>query len=361
MKKQTFICFQKRIIMINKYTLLFVAMLVVTIAQAGNPDRQGEAGAAQLLIYPWARNAGLFAMNTAAVQGIEAAHLNPAGLSRINNTEIGLSHTNYFQGTGISVNAFGLAQKVGKNGAFGLSLMSVGLGEIPVTTEASPEGTGANFSPSIVNIGATYSHSFENKVSVGVTFRGVSESLANVSAFAVAIDAGVQYVTGARDNFKIGIALRNVGSKMQQSGEGLLVKRPNPTGNFPYTLPFNKNSQAYELPSMLNIGLSYDVYFAKKTYFRFLGNFTSNSFSRDHLSGGGEFSLNDMFQIRGGYRYVIGSEKDLVKSVQSGIAAGVTVALPLKKDSKNNLSIDYSYQHTRIWGGNHALGLRIGL
>ena len=345
----------------NKYTLLFVAILLATIAQAGNPDRQGEAGAAQLLIYPWARGAGLYAMNTASVKGIESAHLNPAGLSRINSTEIGVSNTNYFQGTGISINALGLAQKVGKNGAIGLSLMSVGLGEIPVTTENNPEGTGATFSPSIINIGATYSHRFENKVSVGVTFRGVSESLANVSAFAVAIDAGVQYVTGARENFKIGIALRNVGSKMQQTGEGLLTKRPNQTGTYTYNLPFNKNSQSFELPSMLNIGLSYDIYFGKKTSLKVLGNFTSNSFSRDNLGAGLEFSLNEMFQLRGAYRYVIGSQNDVVSSVQTGIAGGVSIAVPLKKDSKSSFAIDYSYQQTRIWGGNHSVGLRIGI
>ena len=347
--------------MINKYTLLLVAILFSMTAEAGNPDRQGEAGASQLLINPWARSAGLYAMNTASVRGIESAHLNPAGMVRINSTEIGLSHTNHFQGSGINVNAFGLAQKVGKNGALGLSLMSVGLGDIAVNTENNPEGTGAFFSPNIFNIGATYAHSFENKVSVGVTCRGVSESLANINAFAIAIDAGVQYVTGSKDQFKIGIALRNIGSKMQASGEGLLVKRPNPTGTYSYTLPFSKNSQAYELPSMLNIGLSYDIYFAKKTMLTVLGNFTSNSFSRDNLSGGLEFSLNEMFQIRGGYRYVIGSNNDAVGPVQTGISGGVSIGVPLKKDSKNNFAVDYSYQQTRIWGGNHALGLRIAL
>ena len=46
-----------------------------------------------------------------------------------------VSHARYLEGTDIKMNAFGLAQKVGKNGTFGLSLMSMDFGDIPVTTE----------------------------------------------------------------------------------------------------------------------------------------------------------------------------------------------------------------------------------
>lgn len=63
---------------------------------------------------------------------------------------------------------------------------------------------------------------------VGVTFKFVNESISNVGARAMALDAGVQYVTGANDNFKFGISLRNVGTKMRYIGEGLSKPRPSP-------------------------------------------------------------------------------------------------------------------------------------
>lgn len=44
--------------------------------------------------------------------------------------------------------------------------------------------------------------------------RLVSESIQDVSASGFAIDAGVQYVAGPKDNFKLGISLRNIGSPM---------------------------------------------------------------------------------------------------------------------------------------------------
>ncbi len=48
------------------YTILLLPAIVGT-ALAGNPDRQGEAGAYELLMNPWAKSAGLHTMTTANV------------------------------------------------------------------------------------------------------------------------------------------------------------------------------------------------------------------------------------------------------------------------------------------------------
>jgi hypothetical protein len=341
------------------YILFFVAMAVAS-AQAGNPDRQGESGAVQLLINPWARSAGLSGMTVATCRGVESMHINPAGSPRIQNMEINASHTRYFDGADIGVTAFGFAKKIKANGALSFSVMSVNVGQIGVTTEQVPEGTGATFSPSIMNIAAGYSHIFGNKVSVGVVFRGVTESTRDVNAFAVGIDAGVQYVSGKDDNFKFGIALRNVGSRMQFAGQGLSITSANPTGQVTYNLTNEKRSAGVQLPSTLSIGASYDVLFGKKSRLSFLGQFTSNSFSRDNIGGGLEFTLNNMFAVRGGYRYEVGVTPSSVQApVVTGISGGFSLDFPIRKESKSGLGIDYSYQQTNIWKGNHTLALRI--
>jgi hypothetical protein len=56
----------------HKYIYLLPCMLLLLAGTvfAGNPDRQGEAGANQLLINPWARSAGLHTMGTANVTGV---------------------------------------------------------------------------------------------------------------------------------------------------------------------------------------------------------------------------------------------------------------------------------------------------
>ncbi len=346
------------------FLAVMVLLLPATNLEAGNPDRQGEAGASQLLMNPWARSAGLHGMNTSMISGVEALRINPAGLVRAGKTQLLASHTRYLSGTDIGLNAFGLAQKVGKNGALGINIMAVDLGDILETTANQPEGTGATFSPSLFNLGVGYAHMFENKVSVGVTFRFVSESTSLASASSFAIDAGVQYVTGPQDNFKIGIALRNVGAPMIfNKGEALTVNELNPDGDINYNLTYLLRPQKYELPSLVNLGVSYDFIVNPKNRVTILGNFTANSFSQDQIGGGLEYSFNDMFQLRGGYRYEFGSvSADSEESpIYTGISAGVSIQVPLKKDSDNTFSIDYGYRHTKLWDGSHSIGIRFDL
>ena len=64
----------------QKFYLVILLLAIAQISFAGNPDRQGEAGATQLLLNPWARSAGLSAMTTANIAGVEALRLNVAGL-----------------------------------------------------------------------------------------------------------------------------------------------------------------------------------------------------------------------------------------------------------------------------------------
>lgn len=339
---------------------LVLAVLATASLQAGNPDRQGEAGAYELLLNPWARSAGLHTMNTSMVRGVEAMRLNIAGLVRVNKLEVQVGTANYLQGTGIRMNALGLAKRSGKNGAFGLSLMAMDFGDIPVTTTNQPEGTGATFSPNFFNIGIGYSHIFENKVSVGILLRGVSESLASVSAFGFALDAGVQYVTGEEENFKFGISLRNVGSRMTFNGEGLGIQGPSPN-NGGYELTFDQRAAGFELPSMLNIGLSYDLHFGELHRFSMLGNFTSNSFSRDQLGAGAEYALRENFMLRAAYRYDLGVESEIESPVYTGLSAGATLDFPLSKGSETRLGIDYAYRATKVWDGTHNISVRINL
>ncbi|MCH2084913.1 MAG: PorV/PorQ family protein [Saprospiraceae bacterium] len=348
------------------YNILAACLLVAfcSPAFAGNPDRQGEAGAYELLLNPWAKSAGLHTMSTSMVRGVEAMRLNVAGIGRINKTEVLISNANYLQGTGIRMNAAGVVQKTG-NGAFGISLMALDFGDIPVTTTDQPEGTGSTFSPTFFHLGLSYAHTFENKVSVGILFRGISETIANLSAFGLAIDAGVQYVTGPNDEFKFGISLRNVGSRMEFGGEGLNVQRPAPN-NSGGELTFSQRAEDFELPSMLNIGLSYDIRVGTAHRVTLLGNFTSNSFSQDQLGGGLEYSLREYFMLRAAYKYEVGSEDEITGPIYTGLSAGATIEVPLRKKKTADeyvphLGIDYAYRESRVWNGTHNISVRISL
>ena len=332
--------------------------LTSTVAIAGNPDRQGEAGAYELLLNPWARSAGVHALNTSMVSGVEAMQINIAGLSRMNKSEFVLAHTNLFSGTGITMNTLGLALKMGESGALGIMLNSMDFGDIEFTSVDVPEGNGANFSPSFFNLGLSYSHTFDKKVSVGILLRGISENITDVGAFGIAIDAGVQYVSGAKDNFKFGISLRNMGSPMKFGGEGLNAAGPNPT-NGEYNLTYHYRASGFELPSMLNIGASYDFYAGNPHRITVLGNFTANSFSVDQLGAGIEYAFKEMFMARLGYRYDLGiSSSDPNHQIYTGLSAGLTVEVPTKKDGLGRFGFDYAYLATSPFDGTHNFSIR---
>lgn len=356
----------------KKYIYIVAASLLVapTIFGQTTIDRQGEAGAYELLINPWARSAGLSGTNNAVVKGIEANQFNIAGLSGVKGTELNLSRTQYFGGTGISLNAAGLGQRVGTNGTFGISLMSLNLGKIPITTYTQPEGIGATFTPLFMNIGLGYSHEFSEKISCGLMVRSITEQISNASAQGVAFDAGVQYTAGEKNNMHIGISLKNVGTKLRFKGDGLAFTAVAAAGSSGASNGNAFNSTAdrrgadLELPTQLNIGAGYDIYFAEdKQRLTFTGNFTSNSYAKEQYGLGLEYGYNNLLVVRAGYNYEDGSLKSdaINKSVMTGLGAGLSLQLPLKKGSEQRFSIDYGYQHTRIFNGNHYIGVRINI
>ncbi len=346
-------------------SLLFLLLLLFATAWAGNPDRQGEAGAGQLLINPWARSAGLHSLNTSSVGGIDAMFMNVGGLARFERTQIAINHTRYLEGADMGLNALGFAQRVGR-GAFGVSLVAFDLGDLKLTTADVPEGSGATFSPAFFNLSLAYSHLFENRVSVGAAVKFVSESIPNAGASAIALDAGVQYVTGENDNFKFGISLRNVGGKMRFTGEGLGVQNnsTNPTFNYPIT--FYQRSAEYELPSQLNIGVSYDWLLGQRNRLSLLSTFTSNAFARDQWGAGLEFWIGRSFTLRAAYKMEFDAPRGSTQAtLDNGFSGGFTFSVPVKKSEDGSrtsfLSIDYAYRNTNIFRGIHNIGLRMDL
>jgi hypothetical protein len=302
-------------------------------------------------------------MSTAFINGVESMRLNVAGLGRFTEkTEFLIGSARLFEGTGINLNAAGFATKFKENSAFGLTVTAMDFGDVPITTVAQPEGIGGNINASFIHVGAGYSYTYANKISVGALLRVVSESLADVSAFGAALDAGVQYVTGENDNFRLGVSLRNVGTPMRFAGEGLSFQTNNPDGSSNYLITVGQRAQKFELPSVLNIGVSYDIYINESSYLRTCGNFTSNAFSRDNIGLGAELYVKDFIALRAAYKYDIGSiPGSATNNVYTGLAAGVSVNVPIKKNSNQKLGIDYAYRATNPFNGTHNLGIRLSI
>jgi hypothetical protein len=335
-------------------------IIPVTDLMAGNKDRSGQAGASELLINPWARSSGWGGVNVANTRGLESVFTNIAGTAFTSGTELIFSATDYLQGSDIKIMNFGLTQRVGESGALSLSIMSMNFGDIIVTTIDNPDGTSGTFSPKLMNINIGYAKAFSNSIYGGFNLKIISESISDMSAQGVAIDAGIQYVTGELENIKFGIALKNVGPTMKFSGDGLSFRGF--YDQFSTNSPtFEQRKADFELPATLLIGGAYDFLFAENR-FTLAGSFQSNSFTKDQFILGGEFALKTYLMLRAAYAYEEGiTNKADRTTVFTGPSAGFTVAVPLSKEKGSSFSVDYSYRATDPFSGVHTIGARINL
>ena len=356
-----------------KKNLTIAACVVASLgaslqATAGNKDRTGQSGATELLVNPWAQSTGTFGQNTSFVQGLEAMKGNIAGLAYVENTEIGISYTAYLRGSKVSVNNLGIAQRVGNAGVLGLNIQSMSFGEIQVTNFNNPQGGVGTYSPQFFNIQAGFGKEFSHAIHAGFGVTYVSEQISNVRASGACFEAGVQYLTGKRDNFHFGVTLRNVGTNMRFTGEGFSASYDAQDG----TYPVNRETPAdkFQMPTYLNIAAAYDFYLDEnkredpdakpKHRLTVMGAFTSNSFLNDYIGGGVEYSFREIFALRGGYRYEksIG-DKEQSQTMYTGLAAGVTIKAPHIGANGPSLAFDYSFRQTqRPDNGVHTFSIR---
>jgi len=357
----------------NNFTvIILLTVFIFSVSKnsiAGNEDRTGQAGGFELLINPWGRSSGWGLSNSSSIRGIESTFLNIAGLAFTPKTEVIFDRTQWLKGSGVSVNSFGLSQRLGESGGvLGLSLMTMSFGDIEITQTDLPDGGIGKFKPSFSNIGLAYSKAFSDNIYGGLNFKVISEAISDAKASAIALDAGIQYVTGEQQQIKFGVSLKNVGSKLRFSGDGLKIRgylKPED----PNQITLQQNSADYELPSLINIGASYDFLFfgaedSTKADHRvtIAANFTSNSFSKDQYSIGVEYSLKSFLMLRGGYVF----EKDIYDNAKNtnaftGPCAGLTVEIPMNKEKSTTFGVDYSYRATTAFEGTHSFGIRINL
>jgi len=127
-------------------------------------------------------------------------------------------------------------------------------------------------------------------------------------------------------------------------------------------LTLEQRSARFEIPSLLNIGASYDWHLNDMHRVSFAGTFVSNSFTKDQGILGVEYAFRKMVHLRGGYMYEAGITGDEDRTtVYTGPSAGVSVDLPFGDEKKSAIAFDYAYRSTNPFSGIHSIGVRISL
>lgn len=324
--------------------LVFALTAPGALAQRTSPDtdRTGSAAASWLLIPTTARSASLGMAATggiASMNGIEAALENPASLVVNEGTAALFSRVNYVADIGL--NTFGIAQRFGNND-LALVVSAWDFGDIPVTTEESPDVTELTptWTATFVSAGLTYSRLFTDRIAAGVTSKLVTERMSgDMSATTVAFDAGMTYIVG-ESGLRFGVSLKNFGPSLKYTGDGLVREVIFPGEDRRRTTVIE--AEDFELPSLLNFGLSYRRELAAGLSATALGNFRSNAYQSPQYSGGLEIGLREILYVRGGYQW----EENLDTNFFEGWNVGAGLNLEL---SGMHLQVDYAYRPTNVF------------
>ena len=166
-------------------------------------------------------------------------------------------------------------------------------------------GSGWCFAPihpgvSFITAGLSYARALTDRIAVGTTIKLISESIDDMEATGVALDAGMTYVVG-ESGLRLGVSLKNIGNALQYSGTGLIrqVQLPGQPGNATNNAVAIE-SEGVELPTLLNFGAAYTRQVGAGATLTVLGNFRSNSFDQDQYSGGLELGFQEIVYLRGG-------------------------------------------------------------
>ncbi len=350
-----------------KLSVIAVALLVVLApltTYAGGENRAGTNAASELLIPVGARDIAMGGSSVATTSGLDAIFWNPAGLARSNRSASAMfSRMNYIADIGIDYVALSAAFE--GLGTLGFSIKSVGIGEIAVTDEDNPDGTGQIINPTIVNLGMTYSRLLTDRISVGATATLISERFDRVSATGFAFTAGVQYSGLANVNgLSVGVVVKNIGPQMKFDGDGLLrqgivndVLRP---GSF-----YKVEAASFELPSTIEIGLAYNYTLADDNWLTLNGIFQNNNFDADAYKVGVEYNYANTVFFRGGYNF---SERTKDNGIQAsggfdktthifGLTAGAGIKYPL---GSLDFGLDYAFRAVQFLEDNHVFTVTLG-
>ncbi len=338
-------------------SFLVLGSLMCLSAIAGNINRTGTAGAQELLIPVGARGIALGGSNVAFVTGVDAIYWNPAGLARSSfGTEAQFSHMSYLGGIGVDYGAIGVTAE--GIGTFGISLKSINFGNIPVTTEDNPDGTGQTFSPTYVTTGLTYSRLLSDRISVGANFDIVSEAIMSTSATGFSFDAGVQYSGLGIPELKLGVAVKNIGPNMTYSGSNLL-RQGSTVGDSRGTQWYDVQAASFELPSKMEIALAYDKKLDEMNNVSIFTDFENNNYQDDIWKFGGEYAFRNLFFVRAGYNLSPNAPKD--PTGKTSQLYDYTFGAGINYDVGGvNLTLDYAYRHLVLMDANQVFTVKLG-
>ena len=304
-----------------------VGALVPGVAGAANIfEKVGTFDGQFLKIAVGARAAGMGGAFVAVADDPSAVFWNAAGVARIDadKSELEFNHATWPADLRFDHISYVFHMKR-IPGAFAVHARSLSMDPMIETTayESDPEqGTGNTFDAGMLTAGVTYSRSFTDKFSAGVTGNFVHEGLAELSQQTFTFDVGTLYDVGVV-GMKIGMAISNIGSQIR------FIDRD------------------ARIPAIFRVGTSMAL--LQSADQKLIGSFEFSHppDNSERLNVGAEYAFRKYAYLRGGYNINYDSEK---------LAGGLGMKFPVSIVGMADL--DYAYTDMGDLGSVHRFSLK---
>jgi len=326
----------------KKYYILLIFVFSVSSLLAQNPNL-GTSGAQFLKIHLGAKEEAMGGGVIGLVDDASAVFWNPAGIAKVKNVDVNFSYTNWFNL--FDLNAASVAYNLGEAGVVDASMIVFSTGQMEITTEQEPNGTGRYFDAQDLALGISYARFLTDRFNVGVTVKYVYQRIWNEAADGFAFDVGTQYRLDFQ-NLTIAMSMANFGGDLKFGGPDLNITYDK-NANFPLSrlAPAQLQTDSYPLPLYFQVGIGFDIYQADFIKVRGDVDAIHPNDNSERINLGTEFSFFDRFYLRGGYKYNYDDEK---------FAFGAGVNLPI---SQTLIRFDYAYSIYDILPSVHRVSL----
>ena len=189
----------------------------------------------------------------ASGRGMTGAHYNPASITFIGASEFFYSKSNYL--ADISHNTLAYGTRLSPTDYFGLHLFYLHSGDMKVTTEAKPDGTGETFNVTDLSLRLIYGRQLTDRLRIGGALKYIRENIFTAHMQSFVFDLGSNFETGIY-GFILGMSVSNFGPDVQFHGEGLEIVVSDTTAR---DGKLAKITKKFSIPLTFRLGIHKDV------------------------------------------------------------------------------------------------------
>ncbi len=289
---------------------------------------------------------------TAIVDDPSALYWNPGAISRMAQSMLYASQTNYLVGS--NHKWVGLQLAIFDQHAIGISVNQVDYGDREkVTTVAMPDGTGEFWEARDLSVGLSYASNITDRFSIGGTLKYIEQVIWHEKAWTGAADLGLLFITQF-GGLQIGATIRNFGGEMQLHGRDLRHRidiNPQNNGNNETLVAYMK-TDSWPIPLSFTVGTALPMSIGENLGIVLSADATRPTNNEETLNIGTEISIYRVLQIRFGYQSLFALK------TEKGFSCGFGLITPFLG---KGLTVDYSFQAFGIFEPIQGFSINIKL